>query len=256
LWGIDTPASGGVFDRTNLTETAQGSFRLHTRPAAGQDEPGASVSTVRDDNKFVNELRTDRGKAEFKINGSYTLFRDQLLYDQRNDTALDHYENTRENTYVLHAQAATPLFSLGQLTIGSEGIFENLNTPRTQPNTTNRHRIAGYSQFDTRVFESLILSPGIRYDRDSQFGDYVSPRFGAKIGNDDIIIRASAGIGYRSPSFRELYLYFDNPSAGYTVQGNSMLRQKFRAAPILASSGLQRNASASTAMAITMTSKT
>ncbi len=224
LWGIDQPASGGTFDRINLTETAQSSFRLHTRTANGEVLPGESVSTVRDDNKLANELRADRGKADFKLNGSYTVFRDQFLYDQRNDTALDNYENTRENTYVLHAQAATPLFSLGRLTLGSEGIFENLNTPRIQPSTTSRNRIAGYSQFDTRLFDSVILSPGIRYDRDSQFGDYVSPRLGIKAGSEDFILRLSAGIGYRSPSFRELYLYFENPSAGYTVQGNPALR--------------------------------
>ncbi len=224
LWGIDAPLSGGVFDRTNLTETAQGSFRLHTHPVADTRQAGEAASVARDDNKLANELAADRGKVDFKLNGSYTLFRDQLLYDQRNDTALDNYENTRENTYTLHAQAATPLFSLGRLTLGSEGLFENLGTPRIQPNSTSRNRIAGYAQFDARILETLILSPGIRYDRDSQFGDYVSPRFGTKWGSEDFIVRASAGIGYRSPSFRELYLYFDNPSAGYTVQGNAALK--------------------------------
>ena len=227
LWGIDAPLSGGVFDRTNLTETAQGSFRLHTTSAANaanSSQAGESVSVARDDNKLENELKADRGKADFKINGSYTLFRDQLLYDQRNDTALDNYENTRENTYTLHAQAATPVLSLGRLTVGSEGIFENLQSPRIRPDTTHRHRIAGYSQFDSRLTDALIVSPGIRVDRDSQFGDYVSPRLGLKWGSEDFIMRASAGVGYRSPSFRELYLYFDNPSAGYTVQGNSTLQ--------------------------------
>jgi len=227
LWGIDAPLSGGVFDRTNLTETAQGSFRLHTTAsanAANASQAGESVSVARDDNKLENELKADRGKADFKINGSYTLFRDQLLYDQRNDTALDNYENTRENTYTLHVQAATPVLSLGRLTVGSEGIFENLQSPRIRPDTTYRHRIAGYSQFDSRLTDALIVSPGIRVDRDSQFGDYVSPRLGLKWGSEDFIVRASAGVGYRSPSFRELYLYFDNPSAGYTVQGNSTLQ--------------------------------
>lgn len=220
LWGIDTPASGGVFDRTNLTETAQSSFRLHT---ARPTESGVE-SVNRDDAKLARELAADRGKADFRINGSYTVFRDQFLYDQRGDTALDNYENTRENTYVLHAQAATPVFALGRLAIGSEGIFENLNTPRIQPNTTSRNRIAGYAQFDTRILESLLLSPGFRYDHDSQFGDYLSPRLGMKWGSEDFILRLSAGIGYRSPSFRELYLYFENPSAGYTVQGNPRLK--------------------------------
>lgn len=223
LWGIDTPSSGGVFDRINLTETAQTSFRLHT-----QHSSAAATSSenpiARDEQKLVNELKADQRRADFRLNGSYTIFRDQFLYDQRGDTALDNYENTRENTYVLHAQAAVPVFSLGRLTLGSEGIFENLTTPRIQPNFKSRNRIAGYAQLDTRLTENFLLSPGFRYDHDSQFGDYYSPRFGAKWGNEDFIIRLSFGIGYRSPSFRELYLYFENPSAGYTVQGNAQLR--------------------------------
>jgi len=224
MWGIDTPVSGGIFDRTNLTETAQGSFRLHTHHSQSAAKANESVSVARDDNKLANELSSHKGKADFKLNGSYTLFRDQLLYDQRGDTALDNYEDTRENTYVLHAQTALPVFSLGRMTLGSEGIFEDLKSPRIGVDKKNRHRVAGYAQFDSKIFDALIISPGIRYDKDSQFGDYVSPRFGAKWGTENFILRASAGMGYRSPSFRELYLYFDNPSAGYTVHGNTSLK--------------------------------
>ncbi|MCX7632964.1 MAG: TonB-dependent receptor [Turneriella sp.] len=224
LWGIDTPSSGGIFDRINLTETAQTSFRLHTRSENNSAENSTASPVVRDDKKLAHELKADQGKTDFRINGSYTVFRDQFLYDQRGDTALDNYENTRENTYVLHAQVATRVLSLGRLSLGSEGIFENLTTPRIQPNYKDRHRIAGYAQLDSRLAENLLLSPGFRYDHDSQFGDYYSPRFGAKWGDQDFIVRLSFGIGYRSPSFRELYLYFENPSAGYTVQGNSTLR--------------------------------
>jgi len=39
-----------------------------------------------------------------------------------------------------------------------------------------------------------------------------------------LTLRASYGWGFRAPSFRELYLYFQNPGVGYVVAGNPALR--------------------------------
>lgn len=240
LWGTDTPASGGIFDRTNLTETAQAAFRLHTRSDDRTETAAqtADENTVqRDDNKLRKELGAYASKIDYRLNGSYTTFRDQFLYDQRNDTAQDSLEEARENTYVVHTQVGLPLWSAARLAIGGEGFFENMRTPRIRANpqdtnagaaTTNafvqRNRASGYAQLDTHLAQNLILTPGVRYDHDSQFGDFVSPRIGLKWGNEDFILRASAGVGYRAPSFRELYLYFENPSAGYRVEGNPRLK--------------------------------
>lgn len=223
LWGIDTPETGGVFDRTNLTETAQTAFRVHTRRDDSDQAQSAAQTTQRDDAKLRKELTQKYTQADFRLNGSYTRFRDQYLYDQRNDTVQDKYEQTNENTYAIHGQAALPLFSAGRLTLGAEGFFEDLTTPRIIPGFVKRNRISGYSQFETRLGEGFVITPGVRYDRDSQFGDYVSPRFGVKWGNEDFIVRASVGMGYRAPSFRELYLYFENPTFGYRVDGNARL---------------------------------
>jgi outer membrane receptor for ferrienterochelin and colicins len=240
LWGTDTPSSGGIYDRTNLTETAQAAFRLHTRSDAAT-EAAAQIAeqnaVQRDDNKLRKELGVYSSKIAYRLNGSYTTFRDQYLYDQRNDTAQDALEETRENTYVAHTQVGLPLWSGARLVIGGEGFFENMRTPRIRANpqeietsasATNtfveRHRLSGYTQLETHLTHSLILTPGVRYDHDSQFGDFVSPRIGLKWGNEDFIVRASAGLGYRAPSFRELYLYFENPSAGYRVEGNPNLK--------------------------------
>jgi outer membrane receptor for ferrienterochelin and colicins len=220
LWGTDALVSGGIFDRTNLTETGQAAFRIHTRRNVDTYDQNL---TERDDTKLRKELNQDYGKADFRLNGSYTSFKDQYLYDQRGDSALDKYEPTRENTYVIHGQAAIPV-GIGRLTTGAEGFFENLTTVRIIPDFVKRNRASGYTQLETRFFDSLVITPGIRYDHDSQFGDYVSPRIGAKWGNEDFIVRASAGMGYRAPSFRELYLYFENPSVGYTAVGNPNLK--------------------------------
>lgn len=221
LWGVDKGTGGGYFDRTNLTETAQGAFRIQTRRNADTVDLGA---TERDDNKLKKEINQNYSKADFRLNGSYTAFRDQFLYDQQKDIAQDSYEETRENTYVVHAQAAIPVFNAARWTTGAEGFFEDITTPRVVPNFNKRNRISGYTQFETKLLDSLVLAPGMRYDRDSQFGDYVSPRLGIKWGGEDFIIRGSLGMGYRAPSFRELYLYFENPSAGYVVNGNSALK--------------------------------
>jgi len=224
LWGTDAVETGGAFDRTNVTETAQAAFRIHTRREGTEfNQAALAAGTERDEAKLRKELNQSYGKTDFKLNGSYTRFRDQYLYDQRNDTAQDKYEQTNENTYVIHGQAAVPLLAVGRLAVGGEGFFEDLTTPRIIPSLVRRNRVSGYTQFEARPVEGFVITPGVRYDRDSQFGDYVSPRFGAKWGNEDFIIRGSLGMGYRAPSFRELYLYFENPTVGYRVDGNANL---------------------------------
>lgn len=197
MYGVDVSSGGGVFDRTNLNETSQ------------------SIITLR---HYVPK------KSEFKVNGNISYFRDQFLYDQRNDTALDNYQDTREISSQVNAFYSTKFIKNHQLTLGSEVFGERLSTPRIGDNPRQRSRLAVYAQDDITIHK-IVLSPSGRYDHDSQFGNFTSPRVALKWGlPNSLTLRASGGLGFRSPSFRELYLYFENPGVGYTVNGNPSLR--------------------------------
>ncbi|MBT1689053.1 TonB-dependent receptor domain-containing protein [Dawidia soli] len=68
---------------------------------------------------------------------------------------------------------------------------------------------------------------GVRYDVHSLYGQQVSPRLGIRYTvNDWLVLKATAGTGFKAPSFQQLYLAFNNPSAGYTVLGASVFDQE------------------------------
>jgi outer membrane receptor for ferrienterochelin and colicins len=110
-------------------------------------------------------------------------------------------------------------------TAGIEGQFEGLSTPRLAEGRGTRQRFALFVQDEWRVLPGrLVLVPGGRFDLDSQFGAHATPRLAVRYDpHPALTLRASAGLGYRAPSFRELYLSFANPSAGYRVTGNPEL---------------------------------
>ncbi|MCV6628862.1 MAG: TonB-dependent receptor [Flavobacteriaceae bacterium] len=77
-----------------------------------------------------------------------------------------------------------------------------------------------YVQLDSRPLEKLNLILGARFDAHNAYKSQFSPKFAARYDfNTKIALKASAGYGYKAPAFRQLYLDFTNPTAGYTVIG-------------------------------------
>jgi outer membrane receptor for ferrienterochelin and colicins len=71
----------------------------------------------------------------------------------------------------------------------------------------------------------LDALPGVRLDGDSQFGLAPTPRLGlAWFASEALTLRGNAGLGFRAPDFKELYVLFANPAAGYVAEGNPDLR--------------------------------
>ena len=70
----------------------------------------------------------------------------------------------------------------------------------------------------------LSVVPGARVSASDQWGTHVTPTLATvyRLG-DAVVLRASAGAGYRAPEFKELYVDFLNGAVGYVVKGNSTL---------------------------------
>lgn len=69
------------------------------------------------------------------------------------------------------------------------------------------------------------LVPGGRLSLSEQWGEHLTPRLALMFRPvPELALRASAGTGYRGPSFKELYMAFANSAAGYRVRGNPDLR--------------------------------
>jgi outer membrane receptor for ferrienterochelin and colicins len=157
----------------------------------------------------------------------FGLFRDQFLVDQRGSRALDEY--SRNLTRFAEASVQFD-HQVGRhfLSAGLEGFFEYLLSSRLSQDSVDRGRLGGYFQDEWVLAQSdikLSLLPGVRLDGDTRFGLAPSPRIAAKIDvNSKLNLRMAYGLGFRPPSFSELFLQFSNAGVGYVVQGNQALK--------------------------------
>ena len=196
--GVDVNTAGAIFDRRNLTENAHFS---------------------------VEPLFSFDDKHHLKVIGSYRLFRDQYILDQRNSADLDQDQETREQLVQLSTQYNVPIGQRHRLTAGGDLFAEQLETMRLLDGQSSRYRGALFLQDEWSIKAAsgarLRIVPGGRVDVDSQFGTQATPKLAMRYDpNQDIRWRASYGRGFRSPDFKELYLIFENPGAGYVVEGN------------------------------------
>ncbi len=84
-----------------------------------------------------------------------------------------------------------------------------------------------YAQYDANISEKLNVILGFRYDMHSEYNNQFSPKFAVRYAiTDQIIVKGSVGYGYKAPDFRQLFLDFTNPTAGYTVIGYNLVQQR------------------------------
>ncbi|MBX5481405.1 MAG: TonB-dependent receptor [Myxococcaceae bacterium] len=211
LTGVDLLPTGAIFDRRERTEL----FNAGTS-ARGKLGTGTTLSgSVR-----------------------YSVFKDQLLQDQRNSRQEDSFTTSIERLVDLNAQVDHQLPARNLLSAGVEEAIFSQRTARQGADTRYRTRSAVFVQDEWQVFEdaTLTLLPGFRVDIDSQFGTEPSPRIAARWApRPDTSLRVAYGWGFRAPSFQELYLLFENTGVGYLVQGNPKLKpERSRGATVAA----------------------
>jgi outer membrane receptor for ferrienterochelin and colicins len=111
--------------------------------------------------------------------------------------------------------------------LGVEQVFQRLDSERLE-RRGNRYRLAPFAQHAWQVWKHgdarFDIVPGVRLDLDSQFGNVLSPKLALNYSPfEALTLRASYGRGFRAPSFTELLITFQNPSAGYFIVGNPNL---------------------------------
>lgn len=201
--GIDPGPGGAVYDLTNLTEDF----------SAGLD-PDFLVGA----------------KSRLKLGGRYAIYRDQFLQDQRLSDELDLYNDSWEQLGEATVQLDRAWSERHTTTLGLDGLLEGLQSDRISEPDVRRQRGAAYTQHEWTVLRDqglsrLVVLPGLRWDLDTQFGQALSPKLALRLDPvERLVVRASYGFGYRAPDFKELYLYFENPTAGYFVEGNPELQ--------------------------------
>ncbi len=129
------------------------------------------------------------------------------------------------------------------VSLGFEGILEQqggTNSSRV-PGTTDQTQVDDFFTGGTKYRERaaiflqdnwtpvddvfyISVVPSIRVDVDSQFGSVATPRFAVRYDPiPELSARLSYGLGFRAPTFEELYLDFINRGSNYLVEGNNGL---------------------------------
>lgn len=234
---------------TAATDGVEGNSRFAALNHQQQLTPSASLAASLD-YSLDDTSRTDAGSATFDIqkrieelrlgiapqftlgsdstlllDGYYTRYDDQFLQDQRGADANDRVERTVDQLYAAGAQLNHKL-GPHALSLGLEAQFERLTADRlAHTGERDRQSVFLQDEFSLPAAPALTLVPGLRYDRDSQFGAALSPKLALRYDlTPDWLLRASAGQGYRAPDFKQLLLRFDNPAVGYRVEGNPDLQ--------------------------------
>ncbi|MFA5939795.1 MAG: TonB-dependent receptor [Sinimarinibacterium sp.] len=235
-----TPGDDGISGRGGLASanarwSASADFDLDADFAYALDDSrrvdDGTGGALYDTHKRIEDLRAGLaprialgGATELRLDGYYHRYFDQFLQQQRGseDGTID--EETLDQLWVGGAQLDHSL-GLHRLSLGLEAQYESLAADRLGSDG-ERDRQSLFAQDELTLLDGdLALVPGLRYDRDSQFGDQLSPKLSLRYElARDWILRAGYGHGYRAPDFKQLLLRFSNPAVGYRVDGNPDLK--------------------------------
>lgn len=142
-------------------------------------------------------------------------------------------------TQKLSSQWNFPVADHVTRTLGLEYIVEDLDQSKWDPTNgatpelgADRSEKVFFFQDDMQVGERLSFLPGIRFQNDSDFGNYLAPKLNGRIELDDIgpsqhFIRFGVGRGYKAPSLKERFYTFDHSHLGYQVHGNPSLTPEY-----------------------------
>lgn len=112
------------------------------------------------------------------------------------------------------------------LTVGSGANLESVETARYGDAVSRRQQTAyGFVQDEWTPAERMNVIAGLRFDYNTIYGSQFSPKLSLRYEvNKQIALKASYGVGFKAPDFRQLYMNFNNTAAGgYSVLGTEVV---------------------------------
>jgi len=115
------------------------------------------------------------------------------------------------------------------LTAGAGFIHEDVQTSRYGDEGKRKQQTRyGFFQYEWLPINKWSIIAGGRLDHNTIYGSQFSPKLSSRyVINDRITVKASGGLGFKAPDFRQLYLNFNNTAGGgYSVLGTEVVTQR------------------------------
>ncbi len=216
-------------DNTNLTVSSR--YFNETQSNAFDLGKGGTVNAV-SGNGYVNDFSINpslnhRFNDKFKFTTRFYITRYTTNSTLKYESDGELYDETffTQNFARPELQADIILNEKNLLTTGVGMVAESVEATRyeEQKRFNTKYIFAQYEYFPSDKLHFIL---GGRYDAHSAFRNQLSPKLsGSYLLTPKVMLRASAGVGYKAPDFRQLYLNFSNAVAGYNVFGSQEIRE-------------------------------
>ena len=141
---------------------------------------------------------------------------------------------SKYTTWVAEAKDTMYVNDAHTLTFGGEYRFteyEGTRLKKTAGSTVGKHNFnsyAGYAEDLWQVNDDLLITPSLRFEHNSHFGNKTTPKLGLTYHiNDKLRFKSNYGKGYKAPTVSEMYLDMTHPMGPAVVMnivGNPNLK--------------------------------
>ncbi|WP_375562337.1 TonB-dependent receptor plug domain-containing protein [Bernardetia sp. OM2101] len=166
---------------------------------------------------------TKKWRTYFRFYYSNYQTDSKLLYENDNSV----YDETFFDQTFLRPEFQS-VYSFNEkhfLTAGVGSVNESVSSTRY----TDKKRLQTnyiFAQHEFLLSDKSNITLGARFDSHSIYGNQLSPKIASYYQiSPKIRLTASAGMGFKTPDFRQLYLNFTNNVVGYSVFGTEEIKQ-------------------------------
>ncbi len=178
----------------------------------------------------INPVITHRFGSKFKATGRFytTAYGTNTELRRAQDDVVT-YRDYFDQTFTRYELNGEYFFNEKNiLTAGAGSIQESVVTSRYSDQQRLQQTNYALVQHEYTPIPQLNVIGGIRYDRNSVYGDQISPKLSVRWEvTKKIVLKSSFGQGFKAPDFRQLYYNFSNQAGGgYIVLGTEVLKEK------------------------------
>ncbi len=174
-------------------------------------------------NPVVTHKFSDKLQTTFRFYGSAYGTTSLLKYRQDGGT----YDESYFDQTFYRPEIQTEYFfnEKNIATLGIGRIWESVEATRYDDKMRYQTNYA-YAQYEWQPLRKLNILAGARFDDHTAYGSQLSPKLSAQYDATRwLAVRASYGVGFKAPDFRQLYLNFTNATVGYSVLGSKTVAE-------------------------------